>query len=294
MKIAITGASGFVGRAITRQLQLINEHQVIWLSSRQLDQSDEFANVTIKTVDYHSTDSIASAIIGCDVVIHLVGILHENKIASFDDIHHQLPKRILAACNNSGIARYLHMSALGISENAPSQYLRSKYRGEQAAFALAKEYGITMLSFRPSIIFGKEDNFFNQFARLLKFSPVFPVVCPNATFQPVSVTDVAKAFVWGLENGTNGKSYELVGREVITMKQAIEKVCEHYGWKRLLVPLPDSISRLQGKLFDYIPNAPFTFDNYLSLQQPNISKRWDWEAIGITPEPITIEKYKKL
>ncbi len=288
MKIAITGGSGFVGRDITRQLQSNTDNQVIWLSSRQLNPSDEFANVTIKTVDYHDTDSLSSALIGCDVVIHLVGILHETKTAIFDEVHHQLPQKVLSACTDSGVSRYLHMSALGIGKNAPSQYLQSKYLGEQACFALAKQNGITMLSFCPSIIFGKEDNFFNQFARLLKFSPVFPVVCPNATFQPVSVTDVAKAFVWGLENGTNGQSYELVGKEVITMQQAIEKVCQHYRWQRLLIPLPDSISRLQGKLFNHLPNAPFTYDNYLSLQQPNVSKRWDWQAIGVEPVPITI------
>ncbi|MBS9781319.1 MAG: complex I NDUFA9 subunit family protein [Gammaproteobacteria bacterium] len=288
MKIAITGGSGFVGRAITRQLQSTTDNQVIWLSSRQLKQSDEFPNITIKMVDYHNTDSLSSALIGCDVVIHLVGILHEPKTATFDEIHHQLPQKVLSACTDSGVSRYLHMSALGIGNNAPSQYLQSKYRGEQACFALAKQNGITMLSFRPSIIFGEEDNFFNQFARLLKFSPVFPVVCPNATFQPVSVTDVAKAFIWGLENGTNGKTYELVGKEVITMQQAITKVCQHYGWKRLLIPLPDSISRLQGKLLNHIPNAPFTYDSYLSLQQPNVSKRWDWQAIGVKPLPITI------
>ncbi len=221
MKIAITGGSGFVGRAITRQLQLTTDSQVIWLSSRQLNPSDEFANITIKTVDYHDTDSLSSALIGCDVVIHLVGILHETKTATFDDIHHQLPQKVLSACTDSGVSRYLHMSALGIGKNAPSQYLQSKYRGEQACFAFAKQNGITMLSFRPSIIFGKEDNFFNQFARLLKFSPVFPVVCPNATFQPVSVTDVAKAFVWGLENGTNGKTYELVAQCNKPLKKSV-------------------------------------------------------------------------
>ncbi len=290
MKIAITGGSGFVGRAITQQLQSNTDSQIIWLSSRQLKQSEEFANVTIKTVDYCCTDSLSSALIGCDVVIHLVGILHETKTATFDEVHHQLPQKVLSACTDSGVSRYLHMSALGIGNNAPSQYLQSKYLGEQACFSLSQQHGITMLSFRPSIIFGKEDNFFNQFARLLKFSPVFPVVCPNATFQPVSVTDIAKAFVWGLENGENGKTYELVGKDVITMQQAIEKVCQHYGWKRLLIPLPDSISRLQGKLLNHIPNAPFTYDNYLSLQQPNISKRWDWDAIGVEPAPIAIAK----
>ncbi len=286
MKIAISGGSGFVGKAITRQL--INDHQLVWLSAQQPKAAAEFPTLDVKQVDYHDIASLSNAVDGCDAVIHLVGILHASAAARFDEVHHQLPKRMLSACAQAGVARYLHMAALGIGEQAPSQYLRSKYRGEKAAFALARQHDITMLSFRPSIIFGAEDNFFNQFARLLKFSPVFPVVCPNAQFQPVSVTDVAKAFAWGLTNGDDGKVYELVGKEVVSMRQCLEKVCQFYGWKRLLIPLPDAVSRLQGKLFGYIPNAPFTYDNYLSLQQPNTSKHWDWDDIGITPEPITI------
>ncbi|PIE44786.1 MAG: epimerase [Gammaproteobacteria bacterium] len=292
MKIAITGGSGFVGRALTRHLH--HDHHVVWLSSHHAALPDkltaEFKTVDVKLVDYHDVDSLSTAVSGCDAVIHLVGILHATTQASFDEVHHQLPKRIVEATANAGIKNYLHMSALGADEAGPSDYLKSKYQGEQAAFALAKQHGIRMLSFRPSIIFGPEDNFFNQFAKLLRFSPVFPIVCPNARFQPVSVDDVARAFAWGLDNKIDGKTYELVGREVITMQAVIEKVCAFYGWKRLLMPLPDSVSRWQGKLFSHIPNAPFTYDNYLSLQKPSISDRWDWDEMGITPEPIRLSK----
>lgn len=286
MKIAISGGSGFVGRALTRQLQ--NQHQVVWLSARQPVLADEFKTLSVKSVDYDDVESIATAIDGCDALINLVGILHATPTASFDDVHHQLPKRLLAAAAKAGISCYLHMSALGIAADGPSQYLKSKYLGEQAAFAFAKQNGIRMLSFRPSIIFGEEDNFFNQFARLLKYSPIFPIVCPQAQFQPVSVEDVAKAFVWGLDNAIDGESYELVGEEVITMRQAIEMVCEFYGWRRLLIPLPNSVAGVQGRLMGCLPKAPFTYDNYLSLQKPSISQRCDLGSMGITPAAIKI------
>lgn len=290
LTIAITGGSGFVGRAITRLLQ--PNHTIIWLSSSTPTLSDEFANVTVKTVNYNDTDSVSAAMTGCDIVIHLIGILHATRYASFDDIHHQLPRRIVQACADAGVPHYLHMSALGADAEGPSQYLTSKYLGEQAAFEIAQQRGVSMLSFRPSIIFGKEDNFFNQFARLLKFTPVFPVPCPTSQFQPVSVNDVAKAFAWGLSNTLdsphNGSTYELAGTERITMMGVLQRVCEFYGWKRLLIPLPNSVSKLQAKAMNYIPNAPMTMDNYLSLQKPNISERWDWDTMKIEPEDITL------
>ncbi len=294
LTIAITGGSGFVGRAITRLLQ--TQHNIVWLSSSTptLPEhlSDEFSSVAVKKVNYHDIDNISEAIEGCDVLIHLIGILHETRSASFDEVHHQLPQTIVKACSRAGIKHYLHMSALGADEAGPSQYLKTKFQGEQAAFALAKEHDISMISFRPSIIFGAEDSFFNQFARLLRFSPAFPVPCPRAQFQPVSVDDVAKAFAWGLNNTleheSNGKTYELVGKEKITMMQVLQRVCAFYGWKRLLIPLPDGISKLQAKAMSHIPNAPMTFDNYLSLQKPNISERWDWDEMEIEPQLIQL------
>ncbi len=287
MEIAIVGGSGFVGRELTRQLLV--QHKVIWLSRRDAIPPSDFSdNVSVHQVDYNNVDNLAEVFSTCQVVINLVGILHQTSKNTFEEIHHQLPKRIVTAAARANIKHYLHMGALGAEESAPSEYLRTKFWGEKSAFKIAKENNIRMLSFRPSIIFGKEDNFFNQFAALLRFSPIFPVICPNALFQPVSVADVAKAFVWGITSDADARCYELVGKEVLSMRQCIQRVCDVYGWKRLIIPLPDWMSRLQAKGMGLMPNPVLTYDNYLSLQKPNTSNRWDWDEMDITPKAIEI------
>lgn len=283
--IAITGGSGFVGTELTKQLQQ-QGHQVICLS-RTTEQNN---TVQTRQVDYNDQQSIAAALHGCDTLIHLIGILHQNKHATFSDIHHRLVLRLLQAAQNAGVNNYLHMSALGADHSGPSQYLKSKQAGESAAFEFCRQHNIRMLSFRPSIIFGSNDNFFNQFARILRYSPLMPLICPQAQFQPVSVSDVAAAFTWAVTENKNGETYELAGVEILTMHQIIKKICQHYGWKRLIIPLPDCISRWQAKIMQLIPNSPLSYDNYLSLQKPNTSNNPAWETLNISPQPIDLEQ----
>lgn len=284
MQVAITGGRGFVGRALQRLL-VEKGHKVVILSQSTGKSEPDQA---VRMVDYHRVESLSEALSGCEVLIHLIGILHENRQQSFDWVHHRLVENVVSAARDTGISRYLHMSALGADPAGPSQYLKSKAAGEAAAFAFCQKHGITMTALRPSIIFGAEDNFFNQFARMLRWLPVMPIVCPQAQFQPVAVEDVAGAFLSQLQSASCEPILELGGPEVITMREAIERVCQHYRWKRLLVPLPDGLSALQGRVMGMMPKAPFTYDNYLSLQKPNVTDQWPWPALGITPQTIRI------
>lgn len=283
MKVAVTGGSGFVGRTLCKMLKEKGHEPVVLTQSGYQN-----AQYVTKQVNYHQIETLETALAQCDAVIHLIGILHETRHQSFDWVHHRLVKQVLAAMKKVGIQRYVHMSALGADRNGPSQYLISKAAGEQAALDFCQQNNIQMVSFRPSIIFGEDDDFFNQFAKILRFTPVFPMVCPDAQFQPVAVEDVAKAFIFGLENSLNQEVIELGGKEVVTMRQVLEKVCQQCGYKRLLLSLPDWMSATQGKVMGLIPGAPFTYDNYLSMQKPNITQQWAWSRMGIEPAELTV------
>src|SRR5690606_4508306 len=121
-------------------------------------------------------------------------------------------------------------------------------------------------SFRPSVIFGPGDSFFNRFARLLKRVPlVFPLACPNARFAPVYVGDVAEAFARALKDPQlYGRRLALCGPREYTLQQLVAYTAECLGLRRLILPLPDFLSRIQAAIFDFVPGKPFSTDNYRS------------------------------
>jgi uncharacterized protein YbjT (DUF2867 family) len=216
---------------------------------------------------------------GKQAVCNLVGILHgrhgrreergRNEYGpDFARAHVELPQAIVAACRASGARRLLHVSALGASPGAPSEYLRSKGIGEQAVLA-AEDLDVTV--FRPSVVFGPEDRFLNRFALLARLLPVMGVPCPEAKFQPVYVGDVARALHFALEEReARGQAFELCGPRVYTTKQLVEFVCRIVdgmrGRPRLVVGLPDRVSYLQAALLEHLPGKLMTRDNYRSMQ----------------------------
>lgn len=286
MNVAVTGGTGFVGQAVCDALRSAG-HEVVILSHSREGREQRTA---IRKVDYRDIDSLAAAMDGCDALIHLVGILHERKGCSFEWAHHALVRNVVKAAAQANVKDYLHMAALGVDHRGPSQYLKTKADGEQAAFALCRQHGMRMVSLRPSVIFGEKDNFINQFTRLLKRVPVFPLVCPQAQFQPVAVVDVAQAFVWALESSVDRTAFELGGPEIVTMHDIVRRICAEHGLRRLIIPLPDVISALQGRIMGFIPGAPFTYDNYLSMQVPNTTEERHWGQMGMVPTPLNIGK----
>jgi len=204
---------------------------------------------------------------GRDALINLVGVLHGP---DFERPHVELPLAMVSACRASGVRRLLHVSALGASPDAPSEYLRSKARGEQAVLA-AEDLEVAV--FRPSVVFGPEDRFLNTFARLARFLPGLAVACPQARFQPVYVGDVAYAMAEALESPAARRMvYELCGPRVYTLKELVEYVCAVTERRRLVVGLPPGLSYLQARLLEYSPGPLMTRDNYYSMQVPNVCR----------------------
>ncbi len=232
-------------------------------------------------------DSALSAQIkGCDAVINLIGILHESSKLSFDAIHANLPKRVAKICETHAVKRLLQMSALHASLHAPSAYLRSKAAGEAILKECAKQLNVTI--FKPSVIFGRGDSFINLFATNVKLMPVILLAKPKAKFQPIFVEDVARTFVASLNNiETYGKSYDLAGPKVYSLKELVQYVADTLGVKRKIIGLGDSLSYLQAFFMELLPVKLMTRDNVRSMEVDSTSKAAFPAIFGF--QPICLE-----
>jgi uncharacterized protein YbjT (DUF2867 family) len=291
-RICIVGGTGFVGR------QLVAELGRLRASSRVLTRSRE-RNRALYVVPYcelvevnvHDPQALAGAMEGCEVAVNLAGILNERagKGEDFAGVHEELPARVGEAALASGITRLLHMSALNASAAGPSRYLRSRHRGEEAAHALASR-GLAVTSFRPSVIFGPEDSFFNRFHRLLRLSPfVFPLASPDSRFAPVYVRDVVAAMLAALERpaATVGQRYDLCGPRAYSLLELVEYTARTAGLRRRIIGLNERLSHLQARVLERFPGQPFTTDNLLSLQVDSVCQGANGiVSLGIHPTAL--------
>jgi NADH dehydrogenase len=209
-----------------------------------------------------------------DAVINLVGVLHSSGGApwgpAFERAHVELPRRLVAACQRKGLKRFLHMSALGADEHGPSMYQRSKAAGEKI---MSSATSLELTSFRPSVVFGPEDNFLNMFAQLQSVLPVLALGGVQTKFQPVFVGDVAQAFVQALENvDTIGQTYELVGPTVYSMKELLHLSGVYSGHPRPVIELPAALARVQAFVLEHMPGGPImSRDNLDSMKVDNVA-----------------------
>jgi NADH dehydrogenase len=285
-KICVLGGTGFVGRHLATRLA--NRGYALRVLTRHPQRHREIEvlpGAELIGADIHDPQALATQFAGCDAVINLVGVLHEYGDQSFRRVHAELPAKVVEACRATGIKRVLHMSALHAdAAKGPSQYLFTKGEGENTIMA-AQDLAVTC--FKPSIIFAPDDNFYNQFAGLLKFNLALPLACPNTRFAPVYVEDVAQAFEVALTNdATIGQRYELCGPRVYTFREIVEDIARMLGKKRLILGLSDGMAQLQAKIFGLLPVKLFTTDNYLSLQVDSVCSCNGLEALGITPHSV--------
>jgi NADH dehydrogenase len=238
--------------------------------------------VTVVEADVHNASALASLLHGHEAVINLVAILQGNE-AAFERAHVALPKRLAAACKAAGTPHLLHVSALGVSDSAPSMYLRSKHRGEQALMAA----GLPRLTIlRPSVIFGAGDRFTNLFAKLQGIFPLMPLAGADARLQPVWVGDVANFLVKSItfhseinisrytnSSGQFGTQIvEAAGPDVFTLRQIVMFSSEQAGCPRPIVALPAGLAKLQALAMELMPGEPLmSRDNLASLAVPNVA-----------------------
>jgi NADH dehydrogenase len=284
--VCILGGTGFVGRHLAARLAQME--MKVRIPSRHPQRHRALRilpNVQVTQADIFNPQQLSEQFADCDVVINLVAVLNESRGGEFHKLHEELPKLVIDACYASNVSRLLHMSSLNSHpREGSSEYAKSKGRGEEIALGAEK---LEVTSFRPSVIFGQDDAFFNKFAALLSVFPVFPLACPDAKFAPVWVMDVVEFMLKTINAPqTYGQAYELCGPEVYRLRELVEFTATTAGLKRWVMPLNDRLSRLQATMLGMLPGSPLTLDNYNSMQKDNVCTAKHFELFGIQPSSI--------
>ena len=288
--IAIFGAGGFLGKHLMRELTKL-EYRVKVATRNPylkgyLKPLGNPGQIELFKTNIFNSEDLKQVLKNCDLVINLVGILYENRKQKFYQIHSLFPKLLSNLCNEMGIKKLVHISALGIKEKHPSLYMQSKLQGEKNIEDNFKPSVIL----RPSIVFGPEDKFFNTFASIAQFSPFLPLIGGGKTkFAPIYVGDIAKSIVKALElNNSNPKIYELGGPENYSFKELMEILLREIKKKRFLIPIPFGFAKFQSYFLQMLPNPLLTPDQVELLKHHNIvsGDHSTLKDLGITGTPI--------
>lgn len=305
--VTIFGGTGFLGRYIISALA--SHGAQIRIATRSparaffLKPCGDVGQITAFSCDIHDAHSVTRAVSGSSHVINLVGTLNGGRGKnSFDHLHHLAAQRIAHAAAETGVKNLIHVSALGAGRHAASHYARSKAEGEEAvhrAFPAA-----TIL--RPGLVFGAEDQFFNRFARIARGSLLMPLPLGGRTrFQPVYVGDIAQAVarvVYAAKTASlAGKTFELGGPDVMTLRDMLDLVMKTTGHRRRFLPLPAPLAKTAAALTAICPNPPLTFDQIRALGADNLcgGQHGGLADLGISPTamggilPLYLAQYRR-
>ena len=283
--ICVLGGSGFVGRHVCAALAAQGVRvRVITRDRERAKRLTMLPTVELVVADAHDTDALAAAIAGCDAVINLIGVLHSGRGgSSFAAAHVGVARTIIAACRLAGVRRVVQMSALKAATDGPSAYLRSKGEAE----ALLRASGLDVTVFRPSVIFGREDQFLNMFAAMLKMFPAMIVPAAHARFQPVYVENVAQAMAQSLERVESiGQRYDLCGPRVYTLQELVEWVARTLGVSRLIFGADARLTNLMAFVMECLPGKMMSMDNVRSMTVDSVCKSDCVFPFGIAAQAV--------
>ena len=308
--VTVFGGSGFVGRHCVRALA--RDGWRIRAAERRPDLAGHLqtmgavGQIAPVQANLRYPKSIERAVAGADAVINLVGIMSPSGRQTFKAVHVEGARAVARAAREAGINNCVHVSALGASPKSRSRYARSKAAGEAAVLQECPQAVIV----RPSLIFGPEDDFFNRFATMSRWSPLLPLIGGGRTrFQPVYVGDVASAVVAAANaQAQPGTIYELGGPEILTMRRLLEKIIEWTGRERGFFRIPFWLAKLAALMSWPLPNSlrPLTVDQVRLLQsdsivsQEAVDQHRTLSALGITNPysvdvivPTYLEQYRE-
>jgi uncharacterized protein YbjT (DUF2867 family) len=305
MKIIVLGGTGFIGRHVCEKLAAAGHD--ITVPTRNPGSAKALGvlpRLQLLACDVHHAAQLSAAVAGHDVLINLVAVLHGSE-ARFEQVHVQLPRQLVAACQSAAVRRIVHVSALGAALDAPSRYLRSKARGE----AVLAGSGLPLALLRPSVVFGAEDKLLNLFARLQQLAPIVPLAGADTQFQPVWVEDVAQAVVtlatdiryannsclrstdkgYSTKTPLNISVVEACGPQVMTLRELFAVAGRCVGAQRPILPLPLPLARAQAWVMEHLPGEPLmSRDNLDSMQAPSTASGHcpGLDALGIAPSSV--------
>ena len=285
--ILVTGATGFVGSEVVRRASL-RGWRVRGLARRPhlAPTLGRLPHVELFRGSATDPGDLQQAMENVTTVLHLVGIIVQTREQSFHDAHVEATRAVLEAAERAGVSRFVHMSALGVEAGRHvSEYYRTKWQGEE----LVRASPLDTTIFRPSLVFGPEDDFFNRFAKIARWSPVVPLPLGGRTrFQPVWVGDVAECFLQaGRMSHAPEPVYDLAGPEVLTLAEVVRAVQRMTGRPRPTPTVPASLLRLVATVGERVlPRPPVTVDQLKMMALDNVSNS---TALGVLLRDFEIE-----
>lgn len=292
--VTVFGGSGFVGRYVVRALA--NRGYQIRVAVRRPDLAGHIkplgnvGQIQLVQANLRFRQSIDAAVNGADIVINLVGILQEFGKQKFSTVQEQGAQAVAEAARKQG-ARLIHVSAIGADPQSLSGYGSTKGNAETAVLKAVRD----AIIFRPSIVFGPEDDFFNRFGKMARIAPALPLIGGGTTkFQPVYVGDVAEAIARACDgDARSGKIYELGGPRVVSFRECLEILLREIGRKKMLISLPWFVAGAMGKMMGWLPGAPITADQVEMLKTDNVvseeaaKDKRTLSGLGIDPMPMS-------
>jgi len=288
--IGIFGAGGFLGKHLMRQLTKLDYR--VKVATRNpylkgyLKPLGNPGQIELFKTNIFNPEDVKQVLKNCDLAINLVGILHETRKQKFNQIHAQFPNLLSELCNELAVKKLVHVSALGVKEGHPSQYMQSKLQGEKNIQDTFKQSVIL----RPGIMFGPEDKFFNIFATLAQFSPALPLIGGGKTvFEPIYVGDVAQSIVKSLElNNLKPSIYELGGANY-SFKELMQILLSEINKKRFLIPIPWGMAKFQSYFLQMLPTPLLTPDQVTMLRYDNVVSGEYKTLKNLKIQPTTIQ-----
>jgi uncharacterized protein YbjT (DUF2867 family) len=290
--VVVFGGAGFLGRRLVRRL--VTEGMTVRVAVRHPDpaqielRSMGFDRFTVVPADVRDQASVAAAIAGANAVVNTVSAYVERGGVTFEAVHVQGAETVAREAVAAGVTRLVLVSGIGADADSGSSYIRARGRGEQV---VRQEFpGATIV--RPGAMFGPGDALFGTLADLARLLPVLPLVGGGHTrLQPVFVEDVAEAISSILTDpGTVGRTYELAGPGVYTLRELVRMTLHLMRKRRLLIPLPFAVAEIQARLFEFLPDPPITTGQIDLLRADNVASGALPGLRELNIQPKTVEE----